>query len=69
MTGMTCSHCVSSVTEEISAIAGGVSEVSVDLHAGGGFHGDGVERGPPGGRGAGAGGGRGGRVQPRPPAS
>ncbi|GAB6858023.1 heavy-metal-associated domain-containing protein [Microbacterium xylanilyticum] len=34
VTGMTCSHCVSSVTEEISAIAG-VSEVSVDLHAGG----------------------------------
>ena len=32
--GMTCSHCVMSVTEEISAIAG-VSEVSVDLHAGG----------------------------------
>ena len=32
--GMTCSHCVTSVTEEISAIDG-VDSVSVDLKAGG----------------------------------
>ncbi|GAA3916716.1 MULTISPECIES: heavy-metal-associated domain-containing protein [Microbacterium] len=32
--GMTCSHCVMSVTEEISAIDG-VDNVSVDLNAGG----------------------------------
>lgn len=32
--GMTCSHCVRSVTEEVSAIDG-VSAVDVDLHAGG----------------------------------
>ncbi|KQX07662.1 MULTISPECIES: heavy-metal-associated domain-containing protein [unclassified Leifsonia] len=32
--GMTCSHCVMSVTEEISAIDG-VENVSVDLNAGG----------------------------------
>lgn len=32
--GMTCSHCVRSVTEEVSAIDG-VSDVQVDLHAGG----------------------------------
>jgi copper chaperone len=32
--GMTCNHCVSSVTEEISAIDG-VQSVSVDLNAGG----------------------------------
>lgn len=32
--GMTCGHCVSSVTEEISAVAG-VNSVSVDLTAGG----------------------------------
>lgn len=32
--GMTCSHCVRSVTEEVSAIDG-VSGVDVDLHAGG----------------------------------
>ena len=31
--GMTCSHCVRSVTEEVSAIEG-VSDVAVDLHAG-----------------------------------
>lgn len=31
--GMTCSHCVRSVTEEVSAIDG-VSGVEVDLHAG-----------------------------------
>lgn len=34
VTGMTCSHCVSSVTEELSAIDG-VEGVSVDLNAGG----------------------------------
>ena len=32
--GMTCSHCVASVTEELSAV-NGVESVSVDLHAGG----------------------------------
>jgi copper chaperone len=32
--GMTCSHCVSSVTEEISTLDG-VQSVSVDLNAGG----------------------------------
>ncbi|MEY2847365.1 MAG: hypothetical protein RI885_30 [Actinomycetota bacterium] len=32
--GMTCSHCVSSVTEELSAVEG-VASVSVDLNAGG----------------------------------
>jgi len=32
--GMTCSHCVMSVTEEITAIDG-VESVSVDLNAGG----------------------------------
>lgn len=32
--GMTCSHCLRSVTEEVSAIDG-VSGVEVDLHAGG----------------------------------
>lgn len=32
--GMTCSHCVSSVQEEISAIDG-VDAVSVELHVGG----------------------------------
>ena len=32
--GMTCGHCVSSVTEEVSAIEG-VDSVSVDLNAGG----------------------------------
>lgn len=31
--GMTCSHCVASVTEEISAIAG-VTDVEVDLDSG-----------------------------------
>ena len=31
---MTCSHCVNAVTEEVSAIDG-VSDVAVDLHAGG----------------------------------
>ena len=32
--GMTCAHCVRSVTEEVSAIDG-VSDVAVDLNAGG----------------------------------
>jgi copper chaperone len=32
--GMTCGHCVSSVTEELSALEG-VQSVSVDLNAGG----------------------------------
>ena len=32
--GMTCGHCVSSVTEEVSAVPG-VSEVQVDLESGG----------------------------------
>lgn len=32
--GMTCQHCVSSVTEEVSEIAG-VTGVSVDLASGG----------------------------------
>lgn len=32
--GMTCSHCVASVTEELSAVDG-VESVSVDLKAGG----------------------------------
>ncbi|MBC6445946.1 heavy-metal-associated domain-containing protein [Actinokineospora xionganensis] len=31
--GMTCDHCVRSVTEEVSAVAG-VKEVSVDLKSG-----------------------------------
>ena len=31
--GMTCGHCVSSVTEELNAIPG-VQDVVVDLHAG-----------------------------------
>jgi copper ion binding protein len=31
--GMTCDHCVRSVTEEVSAVAG-VSQVTVDLLAG-----------------------------------
>jgi copper chaperone len=34
VTGMTCGHCVASVTEEIEAIAG-VREVHVDLVTGG----------------------------------
>jgi copper chaperone CopZ len=34
VTGMTCSHCVTAVTEELSALPG-VTEVSVDLVAGG----------------------------------
>ena len=32
--GMTCSHCVSAVTEEVSRLDG-VAGVDVDLHAGG----------------------------------
>ncbi|WP_380164858.1 heavy-metal-associated domain-containing protein [Jannaschia sp. R86511] len=32
--GMTCGHCVSAVTEELSALPG-VTDVSVDLVAGG----------------------------------
>jgi copper chaperone len=32
--GMTCSHCVASVTEEVTAIDG-VESVSIDLNAGG----------------------------------
>jgi copper chaperone CopZ len=31
--GMTCGHCVSSVTEEVSALAG-IADVQVDLAAG-----------------------------------
>jgi copper chaperone len=34
VTGMTCGHCASAVTEEIKALAG-VTDVSVDLVAGG----------------------------------
>ncbi len=33
VTGMTCGHCVASVTEEVEALAG-VSEVAVDLASG-----------------------------------
>lgn len=33
VTGMTCSHCVASVTEEVSALAG-VDDVHVDLDSG-----------------------------------
>ena len=32
--GMTCSHCVASVTEELSAVEG-VGSIDVDLNAGG----------------------------------
>jgi len=34
VTGMTCSHCVASVTEELSALDG-VENVSIDLVVGG----------------------------------
>ncbi len=34
VTGMTCSHCVAAVTEEVSRLDG-VSAVDVDLNAGG----------------------------------
>ena len=34
VTGMTCSHCVAAVTEEVSRLDG-VSSVDVDLNAGG----------------------------------
>ncbi len=33
VTGMTCGHCVSSVTEEVSELAG-VTDVAVDLESG-----------------------------------
>jgi copper chaperone len=33
VTGMTCSHCVSSVTEEVSAVDG-VNDVQVELESG-----------------------------------
>lgn len=33
VTGMTCSHCVAAVTEEVGAVAG-VDEVAVDLDSG-----------------------------------
>lgn len=33
VTGMTCGHCVASVTEEVSALTG-VSDVQVDLASG-----------------------------------
>ena len=33
VTGMTCGHCVSSVTEEVSEVAG-VTDVKVDLESG-----------------------------------
>jgi copper chaperone len=33
VTGMTCAHCVASVTEEVSEIAG-VTDVAVDLASG-----------------------------------
>ena len=34
VSGMTCGHCTSAVTEELSKL-GGVQEVSIDLNAGG----------------------------------
>jgi len=34
VSGMTCPHCVSAVTEEVSALSG-VSAVDIDLNAGG----------------------------------
>lgn len=34
VSGMTCGHCVSSVTEEVSAVPG-VTDVDVDLASGG----------------------------------
>ncbi len=33
VTGMTCGHCVASVTEEVTAVAG-VDDVTVDLESG-----------------------------------
>jgi copper chaperone len=33
VTGMTCAHCVASVTEEVSAVSG-VTDVAVDLPTG-----------------------------------
>ena len=38
ITGMTCGHCVKSVTEEVSALDG-VSDVKIDLVDGGDFFG------------------------------
>ncbi|MEH3067572.1 MAG: heavy-metal-associated domain-containing protein [Aeromicrobium erythreum] len=37
VTGMTCAHCVAAVTEELSALDG-VTDVAVDLVAGGTSH-------------------------------
>lgn len=34
VSGMTCGHCVSSVTEEITSL-NGVSDVTIDLNSGG----------------------------------
>lgn len=34
VSGMTCGHCISSVTEEIESLSG-VEEVAIDLNAGG----------------------------------
>lgn len=34
VTGMTCGHCAQSVTEELTEISG-VTDVAIDLHAGG----------------------------------
>jgi copper chaperone CopZ len=34
VSGMTCGHCVSAVTEELTALPG-VDDVSIDLNAGG----------------------------------
>ncbi|MFK4084366.1 heavy-metal-associated domain-containing protein [Kribbella sp. NPDC020789] len=34
VTGMTCGHCTSAVTEELTKLAG-VTEVTIDLNAGG----------------------------------
>jgi copper chaperone len=34
VSGMTCGHCVSAVTEELEALAG-VEEIDIDLNAGG----------------------------------
>ena len=34
VSGMTCSHCVSSVSEELTAVAG-IESVDIDLNAGG----------------------------------
>ena len=34
VSGMTCGHCVSAVSEELEALSG-VEEIEIDLHAGG----------------------------------